>query len=127
MKRWMSLVFLLVVSGCGSNEETQELSLSTEPIDVEIQPISEAVVGEEITIETLVTQEDYPVEDAQAVEIEIRFEGQSEGALFPAENDGEGLYRSTHTFAEAGVYEIQSHVTARGMHVMPVQKLQVEE
>lgn len=78
-------------------------------------------------IEIEVTQDGEPVDDANDVDIEIRFADSDEGAFIKADHQGEGLYSIAHTFKEEGLYEVQSHVTARGMHVMPVESIEVNQ
>ncbi|MBM7630970.1 FixH family protein [Geomicrobium sediminis] len=126
-KRWIGLAIAgILLIGCESeNEQGDDLSLSLEPVEVNIDLPSEASVGEELFIDTIVTQENEPVDDAHEVEVELRIEGQNDGVLIPTEHDDGGVYSMTHTFQEEGTYEVQSHVTARGMHVMPTKTIEV--
>ncbi|EZH64937.1 hypothetical protein DH09_20745 [Bacillaceae bacterium JMAK1] len=124
------LIFIgacFLLSACNSNQEEQELTLSTEPINVEVLNDTSATLDEEWTLQVEVTQEDEPVEDANEVVIEVWTEGHKENsAMIPAEHSSEGIYEAELAFQEKDtIYYIQPHVTARGMHSMPVHEVEV--
>lgn len=126
MKKIMLIVvpFLLLLVGCTSAPE-EETSL--EIVQVEIQFPEKVDEGEEVVVKTLVTQGEEKVEDAQEVQIEIWNveKGKENSLLLDAEHVGDGVYEVKHSFKENGVYRVQSHVTARDMHVMPTKQLVV--
>ncbi|GAK01703.1 FixH family protein [Geomicrobium sp. JCM 19055] len=131
MKRRM-LIFVgasFLLSACNSNQEEQELTLSTEPINVEVLNDTTATLDEEWTLQVEVTQEDEPVEDANEVIIEVWTEGNKENsAMIPAEHSADGIYEAELAFQEKDTtYSIQPHVTARGMHSMPVHEVEVTD
>ncbi|MCG1023275.1 FixH family protein [Sutcliffiella horikoshii] len=126
MKKIILIVvpFLLLLVGCTSAPE-EETSL--EIVQVEIQFPEKVDEGEEVVVKTLVTQGEEKVEDAQEVQIEIWNveKGKENSLLLDAEHVGDGVYEVKHSFKENGVYRVQSHVTARDMHVMPTKQLVV--
>ena len=42
-----------------------------------------------------------------------------ESEMIKATHEKDGVYSIRKTFKEAGIYYVQTHVTARDMHVMP--------
>lgn len=81
----------------------------------------------EVVVKTLVTQGEEKVEDAKEVQIEIWNvkKGKENSVLLDAEHVGDGVYEVKHSFDGKGVFRVQSHVTARDMHVMPTKQLVV--
>ncbi|WP_082193856.1 FixH family protein [Bacillus sp. 37MA] len=66
------------------------------------------------------TQDQENVEDAEDVQFEIwKANSQEESELIEAKYEKEGIYSVKKTFQEDRIYYVQTHVTARGMHVMP--------
>ncbi|WP_339149247.1 MULTISPECIES: FixH family protein [unclassified Sutcliffiella] len=126
MKKIMLTVvpFLLLLVGCTSAPE-EETSL--EIVQVEMQFPEKVDEAEEVVVKTLVTQGEEKVEDAQEVQIEIWNveKGKENSQLLDAEHVGDGVYEVKHSFEVNGVYRVQSHVTARDMHVMPTKQLVV--
>ncbi|MBM7634411.1 FixH family protein [Geomicrobium sediminis] len=117
---------IILLFGCSAEEEQDELGeLSSEPLEVAIFLEPEAQVDESVEVETEVTQGGEPVDDAHEVEFEIRVADTEEGIFIEAEHQGDGIYSISHSFEEDGIYEVQSHVTARGMHIMPVETIKV--
>ncbi len=126
MKKMMLVVvplFLLLV-GCTSAPEEKT---SLEIVKVEMQFPESVDEAEEVVVRTLVTQGEENVEDAQEVQIEIWNveKGKENSVLVDAEHVGDGVYEVKHSFEAKGVYRVQSHVTARDMHVMPTKQLVV--
>ena len=67
-----------------------------------------------------------PVHDAQEVQFEVWKENQKKmSEKIAAKLEKDGIYTAKKQFQEDGIYYVQAHVTARGMHVMPVKKLVV--
>ncbi|WP_010198772.1 FixH family protein [Bacillus sp. m3-13] len=126
MKKLLLVVvpFLLLLVGCTSASEEKT---SLEVVEVEITLPEQVEKEEEVVVKTLVTQGEEKVEDAKGVQIEIWNveKGKENSELLDAEHVGDGVYEVKHSFGEKGVYRVQSHVTARDMHVMPTKQLVV--
>ncbi|MGD6781699.1 FixH family protein [Sutcliffiella horikoshii] len=126
MKKLLLVVvpFLLLLVGCTSASEEKT---SLEVVEVEITLPEQVEKEEEVVVKTLVTQGEEKVEDAKEVQIEIWNveKGKENSELLDAEHVGDGIYEVKHSFGEKGVYRVQSHVTARDMHVMPTKQLVV--
>lgn len=126
MKKLLLVVvpLLLLLVGCTSAPE-EETSL--EIVEVEITLPEKVKEEEKVAVKTLVTQGEEKVEDAKEVQIEIWNveKGKENSELLNAEHVGDGVYEVKHSFGEKGVYRVQSHVTARDMHVMPTKQLVV--
>ncbi|MCT2537294.1 FixH family protein [Aquibacillus koreensis] len=122
----MIIVGLLV--GCGqedtnNSEENEQLEAI---LEVDLQAPETLEVAEQTTIDAVVTQGGEVVDDADEVEFEIWMEGEKESSIMLSGNhQGEGVYRITTSFTDAGIYHVQSHVTARSMHTMPVVQITV--
>lgn len=128
MKKWLvSLVavpFLLV--GCGDEQEIETLDSSEMPaiVDVTIQTAEQLNVGETIQLAARVTQDEEAVNDAKEVKFEVWESGlREDGIMLDGELTEDGVYATEHLFEHDGVYYMYAHTTARGMHVMPKQKL----
>nr|WP_281419761.1 FixH family protein [Evansella tamaricis] len=91
-------------------------------MDVELSMPEEGDPDTEIVIQALVTQGEEKVNDASEVIFEIWKQGQKEESEFvdATEPIGDGVYEITYIFTEEYIYFVQPHVTARGMHMMPV-------
>ncbi len=116
--RWIGLLpIAFLLAACSGNDEPQ---LSMEEVNVEIL-LPEKILPQELTpLQIKVTQGDENVEDANEVEFEIwQNEERENGELISAPHKNEGVYEIEYTFTEDGVFFLQPHVTARGMHVMP--------
>ncbi|MCM3705556.1 MULTISPECIES: FixH family protein [Cytobacillus] len=119
---------LLVLGGCSQSEEEK-----TGKND-EVPQIIEAVIeapetinpGGEAALAVTVKQGGEAVTDADEVKFEIWQEGQKEnGEMIEAKHGSEGKYTADHVFTEEGLYYVQSHVTARSQHTMPMVSIQV--
>jgi len=126
MKKLLLVVVpsLLLMVGCTSAPE-EETSL--EIVEVEMEFPENVKEEEEVVVNTLVTQGEEKVEDAKEVQIEIWNveKGKENSVLLDAEHVGDGVYEVKHSFDEKGVFRVQSHVTARDMHVMPTKQMVV--
>ncbi|WP_226683215.1 FixH family protein [Sutcliffiella horikoshii] len=126
MKKLLLVVvpFLLLLVGCSSAPEEET---SMEIVEVEMELPENMTEQEEVAVKTLVTQGEEKVEDAKEVQFEIWNveKGKENSVLLDAEHVGDGVYEVKHSFEDKGVYRVQSHVTARDMHVMPTKQLVV--
>ncbi|WP_436373514.1 FixH family protein [Cytobacillus sp. BC1816] len=121
---------LLVLGGCSQSEEEKPAKNDEVPqiIEAVIQVPETIDPGEEATLAVTVRQGGEAVTDADEVKFEIWQEGQKEnGEMAVAKHDSEGKYNADHIFAEEGLYYVQSHVTARSQHTMPMVSIQVGE
>ncbi|UOE57966.1 FixH family protein [Cytobacillus oceanisediminis] len=121
---------LLVLGGCSQSEEEKPAKNDEVPqiIEAVIQVPETIDPGEEATLAVTVRQGDKAVTDADEVKFEIWQEGQKEnGEMAEAKHDSEGKYTADHIFTEEGLYYVQSHVTARSQHTMPMVSVQVGE
>lgn len=127
MKKWIySLVAVpFVLFGCG-DEEVETLDTAEVPsfVDVQIQTAEQLNVGEAVQLVARVTQDEEAVNDAQEVKFEVWESGfRDEGEMLEGQLTEDGLYVTEYTFDHDGIYYMFAHTTARGMHVMPKQKL----
>ncbi len=143
--RWISLLgllfLLLVVSACQTNtdseskenqqqnhEEHPENTLSTDPLEVEIDLPDQLPVNQETVLKARLTQGKEDVNDAQEVQFEVwKANHKEQSEMIDGELEKDGVYTAKKTFKEDGIYYVQAHATARGMHVMPVKKIVVGE
>ncbi|QQK77475.1 FixH family protein [Salicibibacter cibarius] len=114
-------LFSVFLVACGAEGDQAEGDPgSTEAIDVEVTMPEEMDTGEHM-LETQVTQEDEAVTDADEVVFEVWEDGSKEDSdMIEQEAENDGVYSAEYTFEEDGIYLVQPHVTARGMHSMPV-------
>ncbi|MEK3763530.1 FixH family protein [Solibacillus sp. FSL K6-4121] len=126
MKKWLySLVAVpFVLFGCGDDEvETLETAEVPAFVEVQIQTEEQLNVGE-VQLAARVTQDEEVVNDAQEVKFEVWESGfRDEGDMLDGQLTEDGIYVAEYTFDHDGVYYMFAHTTARGMHVMPKQKL----
>ena len=130
MKKWLySLVAVpFVLFGCGEEEvETLETAEVPAFVEVQIQTEEQLNVGE-VQLAARVTQDEEVVNDAQEIMFEVWESGfRDEGDMLDGQLTEDGIYVADYTFDHDGVYYMFAHTTARGMHVMPKQKLIVGE
>lgn len=125
MKKVILLVLglTLLLSACSTQVE-QPLAV----VQVNIELPDNVVAGEEAVLKAHISYGEEPVSDADEVQFEIWQEDKKDESVWiDAELEDEGTYRVTKMFAEAGTYLVQSHVTAKDMHVMPTRRLEVME
>lgn len=118
------LFAVFFLSACGQTDG--DVKREPLPLEVELIVPERADVNEEVVFTSVVTQGDEGVEDASEVVYEIWKEGEKEESEMIEANEQEGHhYHLTYTFAEEGVYFVQTHVTARGLHTMPTAQIVV--
>lgn len=123
------LAAVLMLSACGQADDNQTAIIDeSTPIEVELLVPETAELDEVVVFESVVTQGDDLVEDASEVVYEVWLEGQKEQSeMIEADEQDGHVYRLSHTFDEAGRYHVQTHVTARGLHMMPTKQIDVGE
>ena len=130
MKKWLysivAVPFLLI--GCGEEDlEVETLENAVMPVEVivEIQTAEQLNIGEN-KLAARVTQSDVAVNDADEVKFEVWESGlRDNGEMLEGKLTEDGIYVADYSFDHDGVYYIFAHTTARGLHVMPKQKLVV--
>lgn len=122
----MAFIFL---AGCGQTSEDHTSGKQEEapaPINAVIELPEKGEPNVEVAIAVTVSQEKKPVEDADEVKFEIWKEGKKDASeMVEAKHSEGGKYSVNYTFLENGLYHVQSHVTARDMHTMPTESIQI--
>lgn len=112
----------IFIVGCGNadNKNGQEKT-AMDPLEVELNVQEKAKVNETIQLSSLVTQGKEKVSDASEVKYEVWEDGAKDttSKMLNAKNKKNGTYTSEVAFDHDGVFNVQVHVTARDMHVMP--------
>ncbi|RKD22908.1 hypothetical protein BEP19_11775 [Ammoniphilus oxalaticus] len=118
---------LFILSACSSKDNGQVIDEEEvlDTLEAELIIPSELAVNEEILLSVKVTYGAEIVEDADEVQFETWRINQKEDSseLTDAFYDEDGIYSIHKAFTEDGVYYVQPHVTARGLHTMPVQPI----
>ncbi|KIL51009.1 FixH family protein [Jeotgalibacillus campisalis] len=132
MKKWMigTVACLgMMLSACGEESEPQSQESETpQVVEAEIVIPEDIEAEEAAKLQVEVSQGGEAVEDAHEVIFEIwnDVEGE-ESEQHEAEHIGEGVYEIDYTFDEDSIYSVQTHITARDMHVMPKKQFTVGE
>ncbi|WP_203364156.1 FixH family protein [Bacillus sp. REN10] len=110
---------LFLLGACGQQKQPNE-NATPQPIVAELTVPEKAAVNEEVALITKVTQGEEIVSDADEVVYEVWQEGKKEDSeMIEAKKDKEENYIAKKTFPQDGIYHVQVHVTARGLHTMP--------
>ncbi|WP_100330544.1 FixH family protein [Bacillus xiapuensis] len=110
----------LVLGACGAKEPKKEENGAPKPLAADLQVPDKADVDEEVKFQTKVTQGAEAVSDADEVKYEVWRDGKKESSeMIEAKSIGKGRYTAKKAFEADGVYYVQVHVTARGLHTMP--------
>ena len=131
MKKWIfsTVAISFLLFGCGDdNAEVDTLDNGEMPAEVlvEIQTVEQLAVGETVQLSAKVTQNEDAVNDADEVKFEVWESGlRDNGQMLEGKLIEDGVYTVDYTFDHDGVYYMYAHTTARGLHVMPKQKLVV--
>src|SRR5690606_32399634 len=115
-----------LLGGCGDDPEVETLETAEVPaiVEVQIQTAEQWNAGETIQLAGRVTQDEEPENDAEEGKCEVWESGlRDEGEMLDGKLTEDGIYVADYTFDHDGVYYMFAHTTARGMHVMPKQKL----
>lgn len=117
---------LLFLGACNAENATD--TEVPEIIEADIQLPGEMDPGEEYQLQVAVSQGDEAVTDANEVVFELWNDSEgSDSIQVEADHVGEGIYEISQTFEDSAVYSVQTHVTARSLHIMPKRQFQVGE
>ena len=128
MKKLLIGLFMLmgVLAGCSNQSGTTDDV--PKMVEVSVKTVPQTITVNKATkIEAIVTQGNDKVSDAEEVKFEVWKSGQDKHEMLEAKNDGKGIYSINKTFQSEGKYYVTVHVTARNMHVMPNQELNVQK
>jgi YtkA-like len=110
-----------VLAACttNSNPSASESEIAQQ-VEVDISLPEKISPNEESNIKVKVTQAGKNVEDVEDIQFEVwKMNDKEESEMIEATHERDGVYSIRKTFKEKGVYYVQTHVTARDMHVMP--------
>ena len=112
-------VTLLLLSACTANSN-QSNNETPKIVNAQIMIPGKISLNKESVLSVRVTQGSDNVDDADEVQFEIWKENNKEDSeMIEAQHEKDGIYTVKKTFKEDGIYYVQTHVTARDMHVMP--------
>lgn len=129
MKKWLYSAVLVpfLLFGCSNEEvevDTLDNGVMPAEVVVEIQTPEKLNVNEDVELTAKVTQNNEAVNDADEVKFEVWESGlRDDGQMLDGKLTEDGVYVVDYTFDHDGVYYMFAHTTARGLHVMPKQKL----
>lgn len=114
----------VMVVGCTQEPEVDTVGAVPEEIVVEIKIPTEVNANEVVKLEARVTQGEEAVNDVDSVQFEVWESGlRDEGQMLTGEFTKDGIYVADMTFDHDGVFYMFAHTNARGIHVMPKQKI----
>jgi hypothetical protein len=131
MKRKFGLLIIVFVlatlAACGKGETLNEdVNVMPLPLDVKLTVTEQVEVDGTIKMAAVVTQGDDKVDDADEVEFEVWEEGKKDDSVkIESTNDKDGMYTAETSFDHDGLFHVQVHVTARGLHTMPKKEVTV--
>ncbi|MFC3041329.1 FixH family protein [Virgibacillus xinjiangensis] len=128
--RWNAFITLILafafLSACNTSEEDTENAAEDLPeLKVDFRVPDQTGVGESVELTAEVTYGGETVEDAEVAFEYWKSENEESSKEVIPEYKGEGEYKASISFEEEGMYEIYSHVTAEGLHTMPLASIQV--
>lgn len=126
-KSWIFIAGLVLatMAAC-SNEKPQAVVIdeTPQPIIVDLTVTEKVEVGGTVNMAAVVTHGDEKVVDADEVLFEFWEEGKKDDSVkIESVNGKDGSYTAETTFDHDGLFQVQVHVTARGMHTMPMQEV----
>ncbi|MFC2947225.1 FixH family protein [Virgibacillus sediminis] len=133
MKNRMSLAMIIIISvisliGCSTGEEDTEQAVDELPeLKVDFNVPEEAEVDESVVLTAEVTYGGEAVEGADVIFEYWKGENEENSKEVEPTYQGEGIYKAEVTFNEDANYNLYSHVTAEGLHTMPLESIQVGE
>ncbi|MBS4198260.1 FixH family protein [Bacillus sp. FJAT-49732] len=122
------IMLVLMLAACNSSNNNSTDDEIPKMLEVNLQVQEKADVNAEVPFTATVTQGDEKVKDADKVEFEVWEEGKKDDSeMIEAINKKDGTYEAKKTFDHDGVFTVQVHVTARGLHTMPKTSVTVGE
>ena len=126
-KSWIFIAGLVLstMAAC-SNEEPQDVVVdeTPQPIIVDLTVTEKVEVGGTVNMAAVVTHGDEKVADADEVLFEMWEEGKKdESVKIESVNEKDGSYTAETTFDHDGLFQVQVHVTAKGLHTMPMKEV----
>ncbi|AEN88515.1 MULTISPECIES: FixH family protein [Priestia] len=124
MKKLSMLLIILVIAMVGCSKGNEQKS---QEVKGEIEVPQTINANKTVSIETLVTQGDKKIKNADDVQIQVEKEGYINQKMIPAKHQGNGTYSTDYTFKTDGKYTITAHVTIKGDMKMFTKKVTVGE
>lgn len=119
------LIGTLMLTACGEEEpDAAEGDVNIELVETVFNSSDSAETGDTMTLSVTVTQGDELVEDADEVVFEVWESGnREESEMLSSKHTGNGVYEAETSFEKEGLFFVQAHTNARGLHVMPKQEM----
>jgi hypothetical protein len=132
LKRKIGLFILIVVLGAlaacgnGKEEEVPTEVKAPEMLEVELTVSETAAIDETVEMRAFVTQGDEEIDNADEVVFEVWEEGKkSDSEMIDSVHEKGGIYTAETSFEHEGLFHVQVHVTANGLHTMPLKEVVV--
>ncbi|MGC9929936.1 FixH family protein [Priestia aryabhattai] len=126
MKKRISIFIVslcLLLTACGQEPVQSTNAEQPKPLDVNLQGPEALQKNESGIYKAEVTYGDEKVknDDVEMIEFEIeKKDDEGKGQILKPKQVGEGVYEIQTSFSEPGTYTVQSHVSAKGTHNMPL-------
>ncbi|MBK0005523.1 MULTISPECIES: FixH family protein [Priestia] len=126
MKKRISIFIIslcLLLTACGQEPVQSTNAEQPKPLDVNLQGPEALQKNESGIYKAEVTYGDEKVknDDVEMIEFEIeKKDDEGKGQMLKPKQVGEGVYEIQTSFSEPGTYTVQSHVSAKGTHNMPL-------
>ncbi|MFD2673611.1 FixH family protein [Marinicrinis sediminis] len=125
---WSMIVLITSVALLSACQASDISVAQGDAIEITMYAEEQLAINQPVELAVALTQQQQPVEDAGDVQIELWKKGERDGSrLVQADSLGDGWYGVTTTFESNGIYVMQTHITARGTHLMPKRHLVVGE
>lgn len=123
----LAVLVLLTMTACGKEDTSKKDAAGIAlPLKVDLTVTEEVEVNGTVEMSAVVTQGEDKVDDADEVVFEIWEEGKKDASeKIKSKNDKNGLYSAEKSFDHDGLFHVQVHVTARGLHTMPLKEVKV--
>ncbi|MBU8852193.1 hypothetical protein C2I27_08625 [Priestia megaterium] len=126
MKKRISISIIslcLLLTACGQEPAQSTNAEQPKPLNVNLQGPEALQKNESGNYKAEVTYGNEKVnnDDVEMIEFEIeKKDGEGKGKMLKPKQIGEGVYEIQTSFSEPGTYTVQSHVSAKGTHNMPL-------